>query len=424
MRRLLLFILFLVLIVALVYKSPFSALYNYNKARALYDNGQYEQSLPYFERSLFANSKGVLARFFYVLALSKSEPKYSVQKKLYEMSNSKIDDEATKTAKYQIKVVKHKLMKGLEDNYIYNAVYGNDILRWDIKSFPLKVYFDKSDTVPEYYINSINRAMSLWSKNTNFVKFVNVEDSSNADIFITFKNIEQAQCEDSCKFVIAYTEPSITSKNLLNRMTLTFYRTNPNNESFSASEIYNTAVHEIGHTLGVMGHSDNPDDLMYSLQTDNSWFGSFREILSVRDLNTLVLLYRISPTISNVSGLKSETFYYSPLILGDNDIVLQNKLEELKGYISSYPNIAAGYINISSIYADLGDFNSSLDALNQAEVLAKNDDERFLVAYNRAITYFNLQNYSKALEYAKEAKGIKSTQTVQELITDIELVLK
>lgn len=423
MRKFLLVLLFFVLLIALVYKSPFSALYNYNKAKALCDLEQYEQALPYFERSLFASPKGILARFHYVVALSKSKPTYSVQKKLHEMSNSKIDDEATKVAKTQVKVMRRHLLKGLEPNYIYNAVYGNDILRWDIRAFPLKVYIDQADSVPDYYIDSINQAMNLWVKNTNFVKFTKVSEPNNADIYITFKDVNQNQCESGeCKFVVAYTEPIISSKNTLKTMNLTFYRTNPRNEGFSREVIYNTAIHEIGHTLGIMGHSDNPKDLMYSSKNEASipWYGDFRQGLSMSDLNTLVLLYRLEPSLSNVEHLKSESFYYSPLILGNNDVILQKKLDELKKYIAAYPQMAAGYINISAVYADMGDFEASLNALADASKYVDGQDEEYLVAYNRAITYFNIQKYDKALEFAQSAKSIKNTQSVQELIAEIE----
>ena len=109
MRKFLLFILFIVLVIAALYKSPFSAMMNYNKAKSLYSEKQYEQSLPYFERSLFADRKGILARFYYVLALSKSKPTYSIQKKLFEMSESDIQDEATKYAKSQVVYMRHNL---------------------------------------------------------------------------------------------------------------------------------------------------------------------------------------------------------------------------------------------------------------------------------------------------------------------------
>lgn len=427
MRKILLTILFIVLVVALFYKSPFSAMYNYNKARALYNQRQYEQSLPYFEKSLFADPKGILARFFYVLALSKSEPKYSIQKKLFEMANSKIEDEASKYAKSQTMYLRYKLLDGIENNYIFNAAMGSDILRWDIRSFPLSVYIDSPNSVPPYYIESINRAMNLWSSRTNFVKFKQAQNPLDADILIRFENTPNDLCKGGiCKYAIAHTEPQIDKNKILKQMDLTFYKTNPRKENFTSREVFNTALHELGHTLGIMGHSDNPNDLMYSMkESDFDIFAFMRteeHSLTARDLKTLVLLYRIEPTISNVKNLHSENFYYAPLILGNDDVRLQKKLNEYKKYTQTYPNMAAGYINLASVYVDLGDFDSALREINKAEQLANTKDEQFLVHYDRAIIYYNQQKYSSALEAAQHAQSIKNENNVQELIKDIEKI--
>lgn len=427
MRKILLTILFIVLVVALFYKSPFSAMYNYNKARALYNQRQYEQSLPYFEKSLFADPKGILARFFYVLALSKSEPKYSIQKKLFEMANSKIEDEASKYAKSQTMYLRYKLLDGIENNYIFNAAMGSDILRWDIKSFPLSVYIDSPNSVPPYYIESIKRAMNLWSSRTNFVKFKQAQNPLDADILIRFENTPNDLCKGGiCKYAIAHTEPQIDKNKILKKMDLTFYKTNPRNENFTSREVFNTALHELGHTLGIMGHSDNPNDLMYSMKESDidifAFMRSEEHSLTARDLKTLVLLYRIEPTISNVKNLHSENFYYAPLILGNDDVRLQKKLNEYKKYTQTYPNMAAGYINLASVYVDLGDFDSALREINKAEQLANTKDEQFLVHYDRAIIYYNQQKYSSALEAAQHAQSIKNENNVQELIKDIEKI--
>lgn len=427
MRKILLTILFIVLVVALFYKSPFSAMYNYDKARALYNQRQYEQSLPYFEKSLFADPKGILARFFYVLALSKSEPKYSIQKKLFEMANSKIEDEASKYAKSQTMYLRYKLLDGIENNYIFNAAMGSDILRWDIKSFPLSVYIDSPNSVPPYYIESINRAMNLWSSRTNFVKFKQAQNPLDADILIRFENTPNDLCKGGiCKYAIAHTEPQIDKNKILKQMDLTFYKTNPRKENFTSREVFNTALHELGHTLGIMGHSDNPNDLMYSMKESDfdifTFMRSEEHSLTARDLKTLVLLYRIEPTISNVKNLHSENFYYAPLILGNDDVRLQKKLNEYKKYTQTYPNMAAGYINLASVYVDLGDFDSALREINKAEQLANTKDEQFLVHYDRAIIYYNLQKYSSALEAAQHAQSIKNENNVQELIKDIEKI--
>jgi len=422
MRKFLLSILLIVLLVALIYKSPFSALYNYNKARALYNNGQYEQSLPYFERSLFADKKGLLARFYYVLALSKSKPVYSVQKKLYEMAQSDIIDEASKYAKSQVSALRYKLLDGIDNNYIYNAAMGNDILRWDIKSFPLKVYVEKSSGIPEYYYTEVDKALNEWSSHTNFVKFVKVNDAISSDINIIFKDIPDDLCKDGvCKYTAAYTEPDINKEKLLRKMVLTFYKTNPYKKYFSNSEIFNTALHELGHTLGIMGHSDNPADIMFA-QKDNEYsFNAFgNQALSMRDLRTLALLYRMEPSISNVKSLHSESFYYAPLIIGNDDVRLRKKLVENLNYVKQYPQFAAGYINLAAVYADAGDFENSLKTLTQAEQYVQNNDEKFLIYYNRAVVYFNKQEYDKALDSANIAKSVKDNQNIKDLISDIE----
>ena len=409
----------------MLYKSPLSGAYYYNKAKQMYAAGQYEQSLPVFERSLFSDPNNILTRFYYVLALSKSEPTYSVQKKLYMMGNSKQEDEAKKYARYQAVSLRHKLLQGVEDNYIYNAAIGNDILRWDIKSFPLKVYFENLNSVPAYYKENIDRAMKQWTDRTNFVKFTQVSDLNSANIVIKFSDLPADVCNGAvCKYTVAYTDPIISPDGILKRMNLTFYKTNPRKENFSSLEIYNTALHELGHTLGIMGHSDRKSDLMYSSNENNmNMYAMYRsdfQYLSLRDLRTLALLYRMEPTITNVKNLDKKNLYYSPLIMGSADARLQKKLLELKKYIEDYPNFAAGYINIASVYVGLGDFESALLALNTAHDLVKTKDEKFLVAYNKAIVYYNMQDLEHALEFAKLAKSIKADPNVDILISDIQ----
>ncbi len=427
MRKILLAIFLIVLVVALFYKSPLSAMYNYNKAKDFYSKGQYEQSLPYFEKSLFASPNGILARFYYVLALAKSKPTYSVQKKLYEMAQSKNQDEAQKYAKVQALELRYKLLEGINGNFIYNAAMGDDIVRWDINSFPLKVYFEKPNTVPPIYIKSINDALNLWTTRTNFVKFRQVANEKDANIVIKFKDIPSDLCKKNvCTYTVAYTEPNIDNNKILKQMTLTFYKTNPYKKDFSEYEIFNTALHELGHTLGIMGHSDNPDDAMYALKDDTNfiYYKNSYNSLSMRDLRTLALLYRIKPTISNTKDLQSENFYYAPLILGSDDVRLQRKIDEYKNYINSYPHLAAGYINLAGVYSDIGNSDEAIKMLNMAQPLANSNDEKYIIEYNTAVIYYNKQDYDKALAAANRAKTVKNDKNVADLIEDIKKLQK
>ena len=415
-RKILLGILIVLIIIAILFKSPFAATYNYNRAKSLYDNNNYQMSLPYFEKSFFANPNNSLNRYYYVMALSKSKPTYSVQKKLYELSQNKNNDEATKLAKSKALQMRNSILAQIGDNYIYNAASGSDIIRWDVRSFPLKVYIEESN-VPKYYITNIRSALSQWINRTTFVNFSEVKNEADAQIVIRFKDIDSSACDNgTCKYIVAYTEPTISGNNTLKKMTLTFYKTNPRNEKFLPPEIYSTALHEIGHTLGIMGHSYNSNEIMYAAQ--GTVYKNTK--LSQRDLKTLVLLYRTKPTITNTYNLSSEAFYYAPLIIGTGDVIIQKKIEEYTKYIKSYPQLSTGYINLGGAYSDAGDFEKALQCMQTAEKYAKTNDERYLIYYNKAIIYYNMKVPDKAMQYAQQAQSIKNDSSVSELIEDIK----
>lgn len=72
----------------------------------------------------------------------------------------------------------------------------------------------------------------------------------------------------------------------------------------------------------------------------------------------------------------------------------------------------------------MGDFDSGLYYLQKGESFAYSNDERYLIQYDRAIIYFNKQDYAKALDCAKKAQLIKDDDNVRELIREIETLSK
>lgn len=424
LRKFLLLILTALLLFLIWDRTSISYPYYYSKAKKAYNASQYSVAIKYFDRALSVKPNDSASRLYYAYSLAKSEHNYYVQKALYDISQSEINDPATQFATQEIVSVKKEIMKGLEDNYIFNALSGQDIVHWDINSFPLKVFITNQNIVPEYYIDNIKKAMIQWTNRTSFVKFEITNDKKNAQIYIEFKNFNKSCPENEfCHYTVAHTTPVITSSNLLKRMNLTFSITNPNGENYSDLEIFNTALHELGHTLGIMGHSDNSSDVMYASNDKASdiyaIYRSEQQYLTIRDLNTVVLLYRLAPTITNVRGYSKTNLYYPEIILGDSNVILEKKLLELQKYIKNYPNLSSGYINISSVYANLGEIDMAFLSLKQAEQFANSEDEKYLIAYNRAILYFNSKNYAEALNYANEAKNIKRSSEIDQLIDDI-----
>ena len=65
--------------------------------------------------------------------------------------------------------------------------------------------------------------------------------------------------------------------------------------SFTAQQMKMISLHEIGHALGLQGHSPDPHDIMHASTTSLTMQ---RPILSQRDINTLNRLYR-----SPIAGL-------------------------------------------------------------------------------------------------------------------------
>ena len=397
----------------------------FNKGKALYNKGQYDTSIPFFERSLQANPKNSNTRYFYVLALSKATPTYSNQKSLYLMANSKTQDMAQQYAKSNIISLKERLLDGIEDNYIYSAVLNKDILRWNTESFPLKVYIDNSSSPDGQYITSIKNAFNQWSKTTNFLTFTEVFKPEESNIEIKFTDYAGPRCTSAdCKYVLATTTNKTDQYNRLTKMTITFYKNNPFGEENTSSQIYNTALHEIGHALGIAGHSDEQNDVMYGNNNAVTKFATIFDddiaYLSKRDLNTMELLYRLAPTITNSKGWYYENLYYPPLILGNEEEILRKKLEENLNYINEYPNYCGGYINIATVYYSMGNNSKAQEALNKAEELATNQDEKYLIYYNRAVLYYQNQDYTSALNNAMLAQQIKNDETTSALIEDIK----
>ncbi|MBR1461257.1 matrixin family metalloprotease [bacterium] len=429
LRNFLAFIFLIVCGVYIWFYTPVSSDFYMNKGMSELNAKHYDSAVQAFERSLGANPSNFKSEYYLVQTLSEMEPTYTVQKKLYEISQNPINQYSKRLAQSTLMKVRNNLLKDLGDNYIYNAMQGKDVIRWDIKSFPLKVYIENEDSVPAYYVENLLKAMSTWEKKTGFVKFQKTNDKNGAQIRLVYRDIDPSECagKSVCSYAIAYTEPVISSRNVLKYFDFVFHRTNPKGENYTADEVYTTSLHELGHTLGIMGHSDNSNDIMYDThqQSNNlySFIFSEKPSLSMRDLRTLALLYSLAPSISNVKNLSSEKFYYPPVIIGAESEALMKKIEELQGYIDKYPHMAAGYINISSVYSDLGDFDKALSYINMAARLANTDDEKYMISYNKAIIFFNNQDFDSARTSALKAQSIKDNSDVRELIEEIDKIL-
>ena len=396
------------------------------RGMTLYEDKNYESSLNYMQKALIFKPDNRDYRYYYVKTLSEMKPVYKVQKTMYRFANDGKDDSANILANDKISEWKKNIHANIGNNYIEQAPSDANIIRWNKNSFPLKVYIDtkKLSDLPEYYTSAVSRALSQWDKSVDFVSFINADKKSDAQILIVFDKMPENICDESgiCKFVVGYTSPKISGHKLKN-MSITIYDKNPRGEYFSDKEVYNTVLHEMGHALGIMGHSYSTDDLMYLQTQGNDIFTPYREdfhYLSGNDVNTLKLLYMLEPTITDKPNTSKKGLIYTPIILGSRAEIAMKKVEEAKDYINSSPDIAVGYINLAGAYSDLKEYKKAIEALQSALDVANTDNEKFIIYYNYAYIYMNMKKYNTALEYAELAEHIQPSQDVAELISIIK----
>lgn len=401
----------------------------FKKGLKEYKNKNYVQAHKYFGIAKELKPKNKEYRYNYVSALAGLTPTYEIQKEMYSLSEDKSHDSAARLASVQVDFWKRKLLQTYGHNYIEQTPYDSSVLRWDTGSFPLKVSIDFpiEDKLPNYYRAEITKAFYQWQNSSQFLKFNFVNNTKDAQIVIKFLPLPKNNCNSrGCKYVVAYTEPTIKN-NLLKKMTITMYDKDAYGNYFSDKELYNTILHEIGHALGIMGHSYSTDDLMFMSNEENqdSMYTRFRssfQYISSKDINTILLLYNLAPDISDVpiSKINKEKLIYPPIILGSVEDMNKGKLKEAENYVKKAPQLSGGYIDMAIAYAELGKKEKSIEALQKALELSKTTEEQYIAYYNLAVVEMNFGSLSKALEHAKQAQQINNTDDIADMIGNIE----
>lgn len=375
------------------------------------------------KKAYFFKPKNKDVRYYYVKSMTKLKPIEQIQTEMFKFSQGTENDPAKQLADLEVNYWKNNVINSIGRNYIEQAPFDRNIVRWDPETFPLKVKIDVPISTPEYYKDEIEKAFVEWEKRTEFIEF-ELSNDKDAQIFIKFEPLPEDICTDGvCKYVVAYTTPDIKG-NKLRSMTITMYDTDANGNYFSDKEIYNTVLHEIGHALGIMGHSYSSDDLMFMSTRPEFNITRYRsdfQFISEEDLNTIKLLYKLIPNISNshVSKMNKDGLIYAPVILGNEKDIGNRKIKEAKNYIQSAPELPGGYIDLGVAYADIGKYTEAISALREGLSHAKTDNDKYIIYYNIAVVHLNNNKLDEAETYLRLARDIDDNADIEELMTNI-----
>lgn len=409
------------IICALIYR--FLPNYFYIQGKINYEQKNYEKAYEYLNKAYISDKNNSDYRFYYVQSMLKLNPSKEIQQDMFKISTDKNIDNAHNNASKQIRKWKNNVMRNIGSNYIEQVPTNKKIMRWS--KFPIKysITNNSGTDVPSYYKSATVEAFTQWQNLSGFLRFAQTNNPEEANILIEIKKLPDNVCQDNvCKFVLGYTTPNYSGK-YLKKMNIVIYDKNPYGEFFSEKQLFNTILHEAGHALGIMGHSYNSNDIMYMESDHENIFledRSYFQYLSENDINTITLLYRLIPDITNSENINTDNLVYAPIVLGTEEDISNRKLTEAKNYIKNAPDLAGGYIDLAIAYSELNQTGEAIKSIEKAYSLAKTDSEKYIALFNTSVIYLNSGNSQKAKEYALKAQQISDTEEIREIISHIE----
>lgn len=368
----------------------------------------------YAEEAFRNGYHNITLRNKYVDAMLDSSFTIENQEKLYNFLKYDKED----LAKIKVEQAFYKMRRDIFDkykgNYISQAPLNQKIVRWGEMPITYAYTADENVEVPDYFKDEISNAFMEWERATyQKVSFQEVDKDSN--IIIHFLAVNPAD-EDDKKYVLAYTKPYING-NKLENFKINFYLHDLQGNYFTKNQIYNTALHEIAHALGVMGHSADKRNILYLASDPILMFLDKKDSLMDADIETVNLLYDTKADITNSNEVLGK--YISYVVLGGQDDISLAKMREAKNYIKKAPNMPAGYIDLAEAYASQKNYEKAVVLLKRALKYSNTDEMTAIINYNLAIAYFYTGHY----EYAKKYLNLASQFKVDESVINLKMMV-
>ncbi|CAN5705676.1 hypothetical protein BH10CYA1_BH10CYA1_05910 [soil metagenome] len=178
------------------------------------------------------------------------------------------------------------------DSYFALATEGKNFYGWNLEAMPLKVYIGDGHGVRGYRKNDdiiLNNSFAEWTKATEgHITFTRVDNLADANIECIWiddpKDFPQNRGLEAGEAVPMLDSDGYIVSSKLYLLTL------ERNEKASVDDLvmHTICLHEIGHTLGLLGHSDVAGDVMYFTANGQKVQDPH---LTQRDVNTLAKLY-------------------------------------------------------------------------------------------------------------------------------------
>ncbi|HEY9733001.1 MAG TPA: tetratricopeptide repeat protein [Drouetiella sp.] len=204
-------------------------------------------------------------------------------------------------------------------DYLESIRENGKFYRWPMNRLPIKVFVDSGASVPNFkeaYRTGFLEALSAWSTaSQNRLTFVLVPGPVGADIAADWtanpyevrqsgSDVEQGVCfMQSLGGKRQRAEDEYIATARLRICTIDRETSNP----LGDDDMKKTCLHELGHALGLRGHSSNNHDIMFYSVSPTVW-----PVLSKRDKATLVRLYEQYPPQSRAAASADSRNFQAP----------------------------------------------------------------------------------------------------------------
>lgn len=177
--------------------------------------------------------------------------------------------------------------------YLNNCLVDGKLVRWT--NMPIGIFFDTANP-PENWGSTdkvmFQDAMTDWSNTTNgAISFTVLSQPSNP--FINVKWVKDSPMgQPEAAGVAKFESVVIDNKLYFQRVDIELATTRIGGVPYTTADQKIIALHELGHALGLWGHSDSPADIMYGSGIINT------RGISSGDSLTINALYQRTPDVT------------------------------------------------------------------------------------------------------------------------------
>ena len=302
-------------------------------------------------------------------------------------------------------------------NYIDSVLSYGSLVRWNPASFPLKIYIEKNPNVPHNHVNELKSAFAKWQECTNnFISFVYVNDKANADIVCTYpenftRTCESAESSETSRQFFTYDEEGHIEKA---NIELT-YR-DCNGQKYADDLVYAFTLKEVGHALGLRGHSGmfQGQALFYS-DYDQS---KGRPEIHSADINTLKLVYSLMPdkTDADFTEEQVKKLIRPEEVWGDKVERTPHSEKTILYNIEKTPEIPALHISLANYYSEKGEYDKALEVYSRSIILLNEAEMKARVYVRVGDTFTSQYRYMEAAEaYKLSLKNLNKKQNLYDV---------